>query len=975
MAVLRQDLLRSTFQEKQIKLLESLDDNMSISTRSITRASKVITDDLLGDLDKMFETLADSINKGLAYASGVDVTKRREEEKERERSSQKSHKDSEDAEESRYKRSASLWTKLFGDQKKSLDRIFSSISTFNRNIGFTLDSVVANTDQFSAFYNTTIKNTGMSGTAAQEFRGDILDIVKELNQQYRNQYGGAFNANESLQVLATVVNSGIRNPEYYAEFGDELLEANAAMNINLATLAKFSDKFYRRYNFSSESMETLLNNINTNVATTNVSEEDLIRQIEENEFVVAKWLTYNEGLVAGSQEFERRQSEINTSLNDALAYATEVGLENTLSMILSAIDGGQTSSEARMILNATGMSVEDLERGYMTDATELLYSIAEKIEGNGVVQSYLSGPYRKEWANATGFDETVMKEVFKATEMSPEEFAELKAQRATAKSLEEKVDDIYVSTEDRFANNLLDKYGDSLANMQEDTGLSLTFLESIANTALGILGLLVTYTGSKTLSSLLTSESGLMGSIGKLFGGSTSAGSGGLLSHSSKLGVAAIIAAAVLATVKAVNDVTKTLEDIKTQTTQDEAELLPDSISGKHYALEAYTDIDEDGNLVTRKKLVELDDSVGPLSEEDIREQLRASISESLYNNYYGKKLLSAEAYESGAATSPIDPSNPLYHDEALTGYVPRLYEIGERAGIVPDYGWDLYYGPDEEGYDDVWRLTVENYVGEHLDELTEAYLSGDKKVSPEGLFSKTFLSGTGNNRIANSAYQSVLGIESLESISSEAALLYDAYHAAGILGKGFTMDDLISRFIPNQDKLLKLTEMGYFVGSNAFSSDYISELSVDELISKGIAREIESLDVESKAYEALAPLRTSTSLESEGEGPEAYASGTNYVPYDQLAYIHEGEAITPKKYNPAANVNELERLRSQEAEVQESTLTSMKEVVSTVKAIKDFLEYWRQDNIDRDALASVKDRTLPISSNLTSLMSGYASY
>lgn len=32
------------------------------------------------------------------------------------------------------------------------------------------------------------------------------------------------------------------------------------------------------------------------------------------------------------------------------------------------------------------------------------------------------------------------------------------------------------------------------------------------------------------------------------------------------------------------------------------------------------------------------------------------------------------------------------------------------------------------------------------------------------------------------------------------------------------------------------------------------------------------------------------------------FAVGTNYVPQDMLALIHEGEAIVPKAYNPAYN-------------------------------------------------------------------------
>ena len=42
-------------------------------------------------------------------------------------------------------------------------------------------------------------------------------------------------------------------------------------------------------------------------------------------------------------------------------------------------------------------------------------------------------------------------------------------------------------------------------------------------------------------------------------------------------------------------------------------------------------------------------------------------------------------------------------------------------------------------------------------------------------------------------------------------------------------------------------------------------------------------------------------SIQDELKSLPAFAVGTNYVPRDMLAQIHEGEAIIPRAYNPAA--------------------------------------------------------------------------
>lgn len=94
------------------------------------------------------------------------------------------------------------------------------------------------------------------------------------------------------------------------------------------------------------------------------------------------------------------------------------------------------------------------------------------------------------------------------------------------------------------------------------------------------------------------------------------------------------------------------------------------------------------------------------------------------------------------------------------------------------------------------------------------------------------------------------------------------------------------------------------------------------------------------------------------------YATGTNYIHSNQLAYLHEGEAVVPKKYNPAANVTELEMLREQSKKAQEKqyqgneeSLKYVRETFEVISDIKEFLSYWREDNIKRENIKRANNR------------------
>ena len=78
--------------------------------------------------------------------------------------------------------------------------------------------------------------------------------------------------------------------------------------------------------------------------------------------------------------------------------------------------------------------------------------------------------------------------------------------------------------------------------------------------------------------------------------------------------------------------------------------------------------------------------------------------------------------------------------------------------------------------------------------------------------------------------------------------------------------------------------------------------------------------------------------------GIEGYAEGSNYINRDQVAILHEGEAVVPKRYNPAANLDELRKLtdaylkaQSSKSEEEEKSFSSfLDELIEIRKFLKE---------------------------------------
>jgi tape measure domain-containing protein len=122
---------------------------------------------------------------------------------------------------------------------------------------------------------------------------------------------------------------------------------------------------------------------------------------------------------------------------------------------------------------------------------------------------------------------------------------------------------------------------------------------------------------------------------------------------------------------------------------------------------------------------------------------------------------------------------------------------------------------------------------------------------------------------------------------------------------------------------------------------------------------------VDSRAYDAAANFGGGTMFSGIGwdgsrEGAEAlrkkysFAVGTNYVPYDMVAQIHEGEAIVPRAYNPAAGggsdmVAELKALREEMAAMRVANSAENQAIAINTLATKKALDRVMPDG---DALA-----------------------
>ena len=132
--------------------------------------------------------------------------------------------------------------------------------------------------------------------------------------------------------------------------------------------------------------------------------------------------------------------------------------------------------------------------------------------------------------------------------------------------------------------------------------------------------------------------------------------------------------------------------------------------------------------------------------------------------------------------------------------------------------------------------------------------------------------------------------------------LMNSIYGAAFVGSAGGNYGDVTRSALYNQQVQGGGTEADYYAAIKSGLDAAISGGQTAQDIANAISSTGASMHDVAAAY-GISVAQLEANLRAGGAtNIPAFAVGTNYVPMDTLALIHEGEAIVPKAYNPAAN-------------------------------------------------------------------------
>lgn len=214
--------------------------------------------------------------------------------------------------------------------------------------------------------------------------------------------------------------------------------------------------------------------------------------------------------------------------------------------------------------------------------------------------------------------------------------------------------------------------------------------------------------------------------------------------------------------------------------------------------------------------------------------------------------------------------------------------------------------------------LTLSGPASEQVDGL----LDGLKLAAADRVTIERMLVGIGFDTDTAAALHAGLGLQDglLSMLGSALGLSADAVNAIGVLSGIGTIDQVVRSAYSSIGRsgigsgVNQIDQGGYDYWTAMLSSGRVSQ---EDFLPTFLQNAADDARRDEDYAALVGPYLKKL-------GIPGFAVGTNYVPYDMVAQIHEGEAIVPKAYNPAAgggggnNAEMVAELRAMRAELAE---------------------------------------------------------
>jgi len=614
----KKELNWGSYQDKQLKALESISQTLDLNVRT----SAIVRDNLL-DIATSLNSLAKAFGKDFnpnitnagksllgitnSYANAVkghivlansygaiieDLTEAKQKEL-------KAIQDAEDAkkkqaEDDKLRREAAI---------KNLQLLESKISNFGI---YYLRQLGRSTEKYSDLSDTLMKSTGASRYDVDELRNTIANsIVKQLNADTRN----FFNSQEAYSTMVTIAGQvGLGNVEAIEKLARPILIASESTDMNIGQLSKLLNKWSIRSNMSSVTMEILVDQIRNSTSNNMATTASVLSNIETLE----KWITKYS---AGNDEVLLAMTQ---SISDSSAWIESMGLSSDrYTSYIDEIIKGNAYQDTQLLtlLNEVGLTVaeaQDIARStdigslyeYLFEAEASLLSEWEKNSDRllGIIakeysmniddmemiaQAASSSNYKTRDQFISGIDRTV-----KATDTIAEQFTtveerisnQLSGIAATVADISETLG---IGLSDIAGAWLLSRSAvDIITNISKISGKNFTLLDMIA-AAFGIKGTTATVAGGTAVAGGGSAAAGVLGSLGSL----------------------AAILAAVLGVANSIYDIIEEKQSRDRESYNRTVDSAGNIVEGQGVGVEKTVSVDSKGNVTTSYRMVAKDKS------------------------------------------------------------------------------------------------------------------------------------------------------------------------------------------------------------------------------------------------------------------------------------------------------------------------------------------------------------------------------